>query len=613
MALAQRERMSSTPRLRAALLSGLLLGGCAAEEIDDEIGETTAAITVCGGSIQAAIDAAAPGSVITICAGTYSERLVINGKSLTLRSSSGAATTIIDAGAAGRALDVRNTPSPGVIIKKLTLRNGRTTAQGGGVYCSGSKLVLSGSVVSGSQADGGGGGLYATGCALTVTGTRFEDNDGKGEMGGGAWVVKGSGTIANSTFIGNEAELGGGVGLTDTKLVLRDSEVRDNSASLRGGGLYHASNASVLRTKILDNDAGWTAGGVYVDQHAPTISASTISGNTSVNDGGGLYIHQSSVKLLDSTISGNYSPDDGGGVRVFESEARLERNVIEDNESGDGGGGVRLSHLRSVLIDNVVRNNTSGNIGGGIELDNDSSTITGGLVEGNSSGTGGGIAITKAPRTGCVVQDVEIVGNDADTGGGMYVADNYVPVAMHRLTLEGNQAGRGAGLAISATSFTLDHAVFDHNSATSEGGAIAHAAGASCSESPCPPANPTGTIGFVTAYANAAPSGGFLWTNRTGLSIESSIIEGSTGGVGIDLDAGIAAPVWRYNDLRPRSFDDMTDPTGKNGNISANPLFVAPATGDFALGAGSPARDAGDPTLTDADGTRADMGRFGGP
>jgi hypothetical protein len=612
-ALARVALMSSTRASTRALLPrvlGLLvLAGCAAEEAD--IGETSAEITVCGGSIQAAIDTAPAGAVLDICAGTYSERLVITGKSLTLRGTSGAASTIIDAGALGRALVVADTPSPGVTVKTLTFRNGKHTAEGGAIRCTASKLVISGSVVSGSQAAGGGGGLYASGCALTISGTRFENNNGKQKMGGGALVVNSSGTITTSKFLGNRAELGGGVALVDGTLVLKDSEVRGNLGVVRGGGLYDASNATVLRTKILDNTSNWTGGGVYIHQHAPTISLSTISGNTAVNDGGGLYIHQSKVKLLDSTIAGNSSDDDGGGVRVFESQGRFERNVIEGNDAADGGGGIRLSHVKSVLIDNVVRNNTSGNIGGGIELDNDSSLVQGGLVSGNTSGSGGGIAISKVPTSGCVVEDVDIEGNDATYGGGLYVADNYVPVAMRRLTVEGNQATRGAGLYVRATNFTLDHAVFDGNGASSEGGAIAHAAGAACSTAPCPPANPVGTIRFVTAYASSAPSGAFLWTNRTGLSIESSIIEASTG-VGIDLDADIAPPTWRYNDLRPRSFDDMADPTGTAGNISADPLFVSPSTGDFTLGAGSPARDAGDPALTDADGTRADMGRFGG-
>jgi hypothetical protein len=387
--------------------------------------------------------------------------------------------------------------------------------------------------------------------------------------------------------------------------------VSGNRAEVRGGGVYHSSDAALLRDTIMDNSSNWIGGGVYVFKHAPTISDSTISGNTSVNDGGGFYVHQSRVRLLDNTITGNVSNDDGGGVRVFESRARLERNVIEDNQSGDGGGGIRLSHLQSVMIDNVVRNNTSGTIGGGIELDNDSTSVHGGLVEGNSSGLGGGIAISLAPLNGCEVVGVELRGNSAVEGGGLYVADNFVPVSLRLLTVARNQADRGGGLETSATNFTLDHSVFDRNIADSAGGAIAHRRPSPCTEPECPPAEPVGEVDFVTAYRNSAPSGTFLWANGTGLTIENSIIEGPSG-VGVDLDGDIAEPVWRYNDMRPRSFDGMVDPTGRRGNIAANPLFVDPAAGDFHLGAGSPARDAADPALTDSNGTRADMGRYGG-
>ncbi len=616
MALALAILMSSTTVSRASarsrLLALVLLAGCAGDPLDggEEIGEESLAVVVCGGSIQAAIDAAPAGAVINICAGTYNERLVILGKSLTLRGPDGAAGTIIDGGDLGPVLDVRNTPGPGVTVRTLTLRNGRGDNGGGGIRCSASTLMVNASVLRGNRGAGG-GGLHARGCALTVAGTRFENNSAGSGLGGGAWVVNSSGLIRNSTFQNNSAESGGGLALVGGTLSLRDSLVSDNDASVRGGGLYHASNGAVLRTRILDNASGWTAGGVYVFQSAPTISLSTISGNTSVNDGGGLYVHQSSVRLLDNTIRLNVSQDDGGGVRVFESEARLERNVIEDNQSGDGGGGIRLSHLKSLMIDNVVRNNTAGNIGGGIELDNDSTVVRGGLVAGNSAQVGGGVAISKAPWNGCLIQGVDIADNDADTGGGLFVADNFVDVTMRLLTIEGNQAARGAGLAVRSTNFTLDHSVFDSNTAIGVGGAIAHLDAEPCEEVECPPANPTGTIDFIVVWGNAADSGAFLWANRRGLSIENSIIYANTG-VGVDLDGDIAAPVWRYNDMRPRSFDGMGDPTGANGNISANPLFVAPAAGDFSLGAGSPARDAGDPLLTDQNGTRADMGRYGG-
>jgi hypothetical protein len=48
-------------------------------------------------------------------------------------------------------------------------------------------------------------------------------------------------------------------------------------------------------------------------------------------------------------------------------------------------------------------------------------------------------------------------------------------------------------------------------------------------------------------------------------------------------------------------------------NFRGDPMFVDPTTGDHHLQAGSPCIDAGVPWVLDLDGTRSDMGAFGGP
>ena len=87
--------------------------------------------------------------------------------------------------------------------------------------------------------------------------------------------------------------------------------------------------------------------------------------------------------------------------------------------------------------------------------------------------------------------------------------------------------------------------------------------------------------------------------------------------------------VWRNNDVygstdifngRPADYVNMPNQTGMNGNISVDPLFLAPLTGDFHLSAGSPCIDVGNdsdaPAWPDLDGkTRifgdhVDMGCF---
>jgi poly-gamma-glutamate capsule biosynthesis protein CapA/YwtB (metallophosphatase superfamily) len=58
-------------------------------------------------------------------------------------------------------------------------------------------------------------------------------------------------------------------------------------------------------------------------------------------------------------------------------------------------------------------------------------------------------------------------------------------------------------------------------------------------------------------------------------------------------------------------YRDMDDLTGKDGNISADPLFKGKI--DFRLEPNSPAIDSGDSVFTDPDGGPSDMGMYGGP
>ena len=79
-----------------------------------------------------------------------------------------------------------------------------------------------------------------------------------------------------------------------------------------------------------------------------------------------------------------------------------------------------------------------------------------------------------------------------------------------------------------------------------------------------------------------------------------------------------------YGDTRsgtPNDWGGMSNPTGADGNISADPLFVNftddddSSDDDLHLDGGSPAVDAGSPAsaFNDADGSQNDMGAYGGP
>jgi len=99
-------------------------------------------------------------------------------------------------------------------------------------------------------------------------------------------------------------------------------------------------------------------------------------------------------------------------------------------------------------------------------------------------------------------------------------------------------------------------------------------------------------------------------------AVHSNLFVGGTGAyaVGTDYPEWGAAAALTYNGWwnAPEPVWDEGITLG-DGNVEADPLFAG--GDDFQLGAGSTAIDAGDPdpTLDDVDGTRNDLGAFGGP
>jgi hypothetical protein len=135
-----------------------------------------------------------------------------------------------------------------------------------------------------------------------------------------------------------------------------DSEVLSNTARDNAGGLFNSGSASLERARVAGNNARVTGGirsndtlrltEVTIAGNAPTglsvsgsawVEASTISSNTTTNDGGGI-INSGSITLTNSTISGNVSGDAGSGIYNWADGYLTGYNVtIALNRAGDAG------------------------------------------------------------------------------------------------------------------------------------------------------------------------------------------------------------------------------------------------------------------------------------
>jgi hypothetical protein len=99
-------------------------------------------------TIQAGIDAANPGDTVLVAPGTYYENIDFKGKAITVTSSGGAATTIIDGRSIGGMATVlfSGGETSASVLSNLTIRGGGDQIFGGssngGIYVSGTMAML---------------------------------------------------------------------------------------------------------------------------------------------------------------------------------------------------------------------------------------------------------------------------------------------------------------------------------------------------------------------------------------------------------------------------------------------------------------------------------------
>jgi filamentous hemagglutinin family protein len=269
-----------------------------------------------------------------------------------------------------------------VSLNNLTIRNGRTTADGGaGIRIQDSNVTINNSTISNNIAtvDGGGGILITNDSSVTINNSTISNNTSAGDDGGGISIKDYSNvTINNSTISNNVVTFDDGGGIAnrnDSTLTINNSIISGNSTLGTGG-------------------AG--AGVVSKDSPSTNINNSTISGNSANENGGGLFIKDSVAIIENSTISGNSAGIDGGGLVLDESSSvTLKNTTMSGNSANNNGGGIFLNSNSEDLVLSVINTtifeNRASNEGGGVYFQNSgggSATISvlNSIIAGNSAG-----------------------------------------------------------------------------------------------------------------------------------------------------------------------------------------------------------------------------------
>jgi hypothetical protein len=279
-------------------------------------------------SIQNALDAAPPGATVVVSPGTYRENLRIS-KPVTLRSSEGPRSTIIDGNRAGPVIVARGTGAERVIIDGFTVTNGlnyatipfgSAPAQAAGIFLDSVVAVVTDNIIR-DNVGCLGSGISTLSAALTLQRNQVINNSTEprceGADGGGVFL-RGDGTgptvVANNIIAGNRiGGRGAGIGVQGLSAVtIRENIIRSNQSSGSGGGiLINLASASITANLLAGNVA--EVGGAMAILAADSTNRVAMAGNLMLNNtasiqGSALYLSllsQDSLRMTTNLVEGS--------------------------------------------------------------------------------------------------------------------------------------------------------------------------------------------------------------------------------------------------------------------------------------------------------------------
>lgn len=406
---------------------------------------------------------------------------------------------------------------------------------GGAILAHGGTVIVRDSILTGNRADNGGalllvfnsqgefsnvelsvneavlqgGAILNFNGGLTGDRVRFADNMARQ---GGAMVNRGTTSLADSSFLRNEAEQGGaiynhtftgqaslvnalfqtnkarsfGVGslgggaiynFNAPTMTLRNSRLAGNLVDGIGdGGAIHTSNNSTLfliDSEVVENLAGTfgSGGGIFNGQNGRLIiEGSHIGRNSAERDGGGVFssINNPSspgltAAITASRIADNQAGRSGGGIYNSQSRMTLERVSVTGNLANRDGGGIvatnptanayLLDIQDSTIADNGPVPGTTNLQGGGLHVgdftvDVVGSTISGNLASGGAFVASSGGGLYVAERAAVRLADSTVSGNTAAGGGGGFHVQSSSTLELSHVTITGNSAPAGNGGAL---------------------------------------------------------------------------------------------------------------------------------------------------------------------
>ena len=247
----------------------------------------------------------------------------------------------------------------------------------------------------------------------------------------------------------------GGIEATEgAELVVESCDVHDNQGMVGGIQGPYDGDTEITGSLVRDN-IGDYAGGVGIG--TGLLTSTEISNNHATLRGGGLWIYPFQGPVNSDVLVTRNSTDGLGGGIALDWASHWVGGVIEDNTAVEGGGIGLISASSVGVSGTLVQNNTA--------------TLTGGGLS-NGLTIGGAMSIA----------DTVFSGNSAPIGGAAFIqqtTDGNSSVDFTDVTIDGNQADEGAGIALSDIHLSITDGALIGNLANLAGGGLSLTMGAS--------------------------------------------------------------------------------------------------------------------------------------
>lgn len=258
----------------------------------------------------------------------------------------------------------------------------------------------------------------------------------------------------------------------------------------------------------------------------------------------------------------------------------------------------------TTITDNVIYDNHVAGLdepGGGIRCDNHT-VIRGNVIRGNSAGWGA--AIAAATEDAALVIDDNLIEDNigtGDHGGGIHAAGATVQITNN--VIRRNSIGRdsgygwGGGLTVyglGTTAQIANNIVYDNNAPTAGSGIFVDDEANATIDHTLVYGNGCTEYGGAGIYVDGLDSGHPSFAKLTNVTVADHACGGDGNGVFVEQDSRVSIDSSIFWNNGDDFFTDATaridmryslssEPLAGTGNITGDPLFADPRTGDYHL------------------------------